>query len=338
MKLSFAANAFVKSKLGPKPRRTFGDKKERRDSNDRKRTCAFRCTRDLSGLISTEKPLPLADPYPGVLLSPSRISNLRKSTERKTSALKSEEAAVHSLEEVDLALGRARLLPAVGQGPEVVDGADDVVAALLLVVVAVSRLVLGRVLALLLGRGVGLLQRGRAAVGARVGDREALGYLGGARGHGGGAGAGGAAVAAAAGAVGDAGAEGRVGRVLARVRDRGRLAAGRGRVEEGVGQVAHAQRHLQRPLRVRLEDAVEEGLQVRLGVLVDAHDEVALGPDARFGDVLVERHFPSLPMHTHYREPLLRLSLSFRPRTFFIFLSLSLSCSVLRLYGEPRGR
>lgn len=58
-------------------------------------------------------------------------------------------------------------------------------------------------------------------------------------------------------------------------RDGRRFAARRGRIKKRVWQFAHPQRHLQRPLRVRLKNAVEERLQVRVRVLVDAHDRLA---------------------------------------------------------------
>jgi len=152
----------------------------------------------------------------------------------------------------------------------------------------VTRVRLRRVLGRLLRRGVRLLQGGRAAVSAGMGDGETGRRRG--RGHGGGgrdrtcgairtsatagasaatrgpAGTRGAtaavsasvgtyvrrATAAAAAAAtaaapvatarcrGDGGTERGIRGVLARVRDRGALAAGGRRIEEGIRQIAHA--------------------------------------------------------------------------------------------------
>lgn len=93
-----------------------------------------------------------------------------------------------------------------------------------------------------LADGVGLLEGGGRAVRPVVGA-----------GQGSGAGGGGGGRGAAAGAPRRA--EGRVDGVLPRVVYG--LGARRGRVEERVRELPHAPRHLQRPLRVRLEDAVE---------------------------------------------------------------------------------
>lgn len=271
----------------------------------------------------------------------------------------------HSLEEVDLALGGARLLPSLRQRAQVVDRTDDVVAALLLMMVMVTRVWLRRMLRRLLSRGVRLLKGGRTAVGAGMGDGEA------SRGGGGRSGcrdrtcgavraataaSGGASATARASAtrtgtasvrdgvtacsaaraasaairagVGRATAAAGVARccggsaergirgVLARVRDRRALAAGGWWSEEGVRQLAHAQRHRQRqPRRVGLQHRVEQRLQVRLGILVDPYHEFALG---QLVHVLVHRHFDSRYLTSSLARPLtcsfvLRLTLLLRP-------------------------
>ena len=256
------------------------------------------------------------------------------------------------LEEVDLALGGARLLPSVRQRAQVVDRADDVVAALLLMMV-VTRVRLRRVLRRLLCRRVRLLEGGRAAVGAGMRNGEA-----GRGGDGGGgrdrvrgavcaAATAGASATAAAGTRGtcgvttaatttaaaaaataavratvrhaaaaavwcrrNGGTERGIRRVLARVRDRGALATGGRWIEEGIRQVAQAQRHLQRPLRVGLQDGVEESLEIGLGILVDPDDGITLG---QLVHVLIQRHFGS-----HVRCSLTTLPL---PVAYVLFVS-----------------
>lgn len=200
------------------------------------------------------------------------------------------------------------------QWSQVIDGADDIVASLFGVLDVQPGMWLGCDLGVLLGGGVGLLEGGGAAVCPGVSDREALGHLGGrlagaAGGRGSGCGRGrrrryrrgvvlrGGARWVLAAVCGWVRAERRVRGVFSRMRDRRALAAGRRRIEERVGQVSHAQRHLQRPRRVGLEHAVEERLQVRLGVLFHVEHQVAL---VDLLDVLVHRHL----VFAHSRQSL----------------------------------
>lgn len=74
-----------------------------------------------------------------------------------------------SLEEVNLALGGARLFPAVGQWSKVIDSTDDIVASLFLMLMMAS------VLINLLGRGVSLLKGCRAAMGPWMSDDQSRG-------------------------------------------------------------------------------------------------------------------------------------------------------------------
>lgn len=99
----------------------------------------------------------------------------------------------------------------------------------------------------------------------------------------------------------DGGTERGIRGVLAGVRDRGALATGGRWIEEGIRQVAQAQRHLQRSLVVGLQDGVEESLEIGLGILVDPDDGITLG---QLVHVLIQRHFGS-----HVRCSLLFLCL-----------------------------
>lgn len=159
---------------------------------------------------------------------------------------------VNSLQKVNLSLGRAGLFPSLRQRSQLVDGVGHVVAPLLDVHL---------LLLLLLGRPdrVRLLQRSGRAVRARV-HRN---------------GAGRRARRLSAGR-GRRRAESRVARVLAAVRYGRRLGARGRRVEERLGQLAHAQRQLQRLFTVGVQRRVEQRLQVRLRVLVHPDHQVAV--------------------------------------------------------------
>lgn len=151
--------------------------------------------------------------------------------------------ALHLLQIVNLSLGRPGLIPSLRHRAQLVDGAGHVVAAL-----PGMQLLFGS------ADGVRLLQRGGRAVRARVQRHWAARAR---RSRGG-------------------RAERRVAGVFAAVRYGRRLGARRRRVEERLGQLAHAQRQLERFLAVRLQHRVEQRLQVRLRVLVHPDHQVAV--------------------------------------------------------------